>query len=283
MTLRAVLAVLLAIAVPAGADTVTVGGHEVWYRAEGDPAAGPAPVLLLHGGMMNTDLTWSGLIPPLSQGRAVIGVDQQGHGHTADRKGPITLTTMRTDTLAVLDALNVEKAHVIGFSLGGMQGLDMAVNAPGRVASLTVISAGRNGDGFLPELALMNRDPGHTPSPELVPLLPSPKDFLEMRRSYEEQNPGGSGVMIPVMNKLGGLLNSGWGFGSDELAAIPVPVMIAIGDRDFILPGHAVDMAAAIPGAWLTVLPDTTHMTILKRPELPGLLLERIETAETGD
>lgn len=267
----------------AGADTLTVDGHDIWYEVHGTPAPDAPPVLLLHGGMMNTALAWSGMIPSLSRDHAVIGIDQQGHGHTGDRERPITLATMRADTLAVLDALKVERAHVVGFSLGGMLALDLAVNAPGRVASLGVISASQSNAGMLPELVEMNRNPDHPPSPGLVPRLPSPKDFLDMRRGYQDQNPGGSGVMVPVARKLGALLSSDWGFGDDQLAAIGAPAMIVIGDRDFILPEHAAHMAATIPGAWLAVLPDTTHMGVLGRPELPGMLLERIGTARGGE
>lgn len=281
MRLRALaMTALMALPVPAVADSVTVGGHDIWYQVTGDLAQDAVPALLLHGGMMNTGLAFGDLIPLLAADRPVIGIDQQGHGHTADRPLPITLDTMRTDTLAVLDALDVQRVHVIGFSLGGMLALDLAVNVPDRLASATLISSGQSREGLLPELAQMNRDPNHTPSPELVPLLPSAKDFLEMRRGYEDLNPDGSGVMVPVAQKLGALLTSDWGFDDDRLAGIPVPVMIAIGDRDFIQPSHAVQMAEAIPGAWLTILPDTKHMTIVRKPELSSLLLRRIETAK---
>lgn len=271
---------LLAWPALAAAETIRVGDHEIWYDVTGEPANRTPPVLLLHGGMMNTGLAWSALIPVLANDRAVIGIDQQGHGHSPDHPGPITLDSMRADTLAVLDALQVGRVHVVGFSLGGMLGLDLAINAPDRVASLTAISASQNGAGMLPELVAMNRDPGHTPSPELVPLLPSAKDFLDMRRGYEEQNPDGSGVMVPVMAKLGALLSSDWGWSDEELAGITAPVMIVIGDRDFVLPDHAVHMARTIPDAWLTILPDTTHMQILAQPELPGLLARRMADTE---
>lgn len=275
-----IAAALIAPPLEALSETAKLDGHDVWYEVHGDLSSEHPPVLLLHGGMMNTDLAWTDLIPTLSKDRPVIGIDQQGHGHTADHKGPITLAKMRADTIGVLDELQVDRVHVIGFSLGGMLGLELAVNAPERVASLTAISASQNKEDMLPELVELNRNPNHTPSPELVPLLPSPQDFMAMRRSFEEQNPGGSGAMEALMEKLNALLASDWGWSDEELAAISMPVMIALGDRDFIRPTHAAHMQETIPNAWLTVLPDTTHMTILDSPALPAMLIRRMESAE---
>jgi pimeloyl-ACP methyl ester carboxylesterase len=96
-----VLAVLLALAGTAEADTVTVDGHTIYHEVHGDLDAAATPVLLLHGGMMTIDLTFAELIPPLSETRAVIAVEQQGHGRTGDRETPITLESMRADTLGV--------------------------------------------------------------------------------------------------------------------------------------------------------------------------------------
>lgn len=275
-------AALLLTPLPGAAEMLDRDGHAIWYGTWGEPRPGTIPLLLLHGGMMNSDLTFADLIPALAKDRQVIGIDQQGHGHSPDREGPITLDSMAADTLAVLDALKIDRAHVIGFSLGGMLGLDLAIDAPGRVASLAAISASQNQDGMRPALVALSRDPTVPPPPEIVPLLPTPKDFLDMRRSYEDQNPDGSGVMVPVMQKLGQLMNSGWGFSDDQLAGIAAPVMVVVGDRDFILPAHAAHMAATIPDAWLAILPDSTHMTVLDQPGLAAMLLRRIETAETA-
>ncbi|RJE85749.1 alpha/beta fold hydrolase [Paracoccus onubensis] len=282
MRRRLVMAAAFLAAMPlcAGAETVSVGGHDIWYHVYGKPAEGRSPVLLLHGGMMNTELTWSGLIPDLAQDRMVIGIDQQGHGHSADRDGPITLDSMRADTLGVLDALGLGKVHVVGFSLGGMLGFELATENPGRIASLTVISAPQDNDGFLPELVELNRNPAQTPSPELVERLPSPKDILGIRSSFQMQNPKGTGAIVPLMKKLRSLLASDWGQSDKDIAAIPAPVMIVIGDRDFVLPAHALHLRDLIADSWLAILPDTTHMEAPQHPALPEMLRNRFETAE---
>lgn len=263
----------LALATPARADFTTVDGHEIYYETHGDPASGRTPVLLLHGGMNTIEMNFSDLIPRLAANRPVIAVEQQGHGHTADRDAPVTLATMRRDTLAVLDDLGVEQAHVVGFSMGGMLGLELAVNAPDRVASLSALSASANVDGMIPEIVKMNRDPEFRPSPEVAAILPTPKDFEAMQAGFAN-NPSGPSNFEVMMEKLGTLITSDWGWSDQQLSDIGAPVLIAIGDRDFTLPGHAVHMSETIPNARLAILPDTTHMTITKQPDLIQPMIE---------
>lgn len=275
----AALATIFGSAALAGGAYVAVDGHEVYHEVHGDLASGGTPVLVLHGGMMSIDTAFADLIPVLAQERPVIGIDQQGHGRTGDREGAITLATMREDTLGVLDHLGVERAHVVGFSMGGMLGLDLAVNAPERVASLVAISASNGTAGMVPEIRAMNEDPTAEPSPEALALMPTEADFAEMQAAVAE-NPSGPAVFETTMAKLHALITSDWGWSEEELAAIGAPVLLLLGDTDFVIPQHAAEMAETIPGAGLAILPDTTHMTILARPELPDLIAAQIDKAE---
>lgn len=263
----------VALAAPARAEFTTVDGHDIYYETHGNLSSGRTPVLLLHGGMNTIEMNFSGLIPRLAANHPVIAIEQQGHGHTADRDAPVTLASMRRDTLGVLDDLGVEKAHVIGFSMGGMLGLELAVNARDRVASLSALSASANVQGMIPEIVKMNRDPEFRPSPEVAEILPTQEDFERMQAGFAD-NPSGPENFEVMMGKLGRLITSDWGWSDQQLSETDAPVLIAIGDRDFIRPEHAVHMAQTIPNARLAILPDTTHMTITKRPDL---LLPMIE------
>jgi pimeloyl-ACP methyl ester carboxylesterase len=208
------------------------------------------------------------LIQRFARRRRVIAVEQQAHGHTADRAGvPITYESMADDTKAVLDHLGVERADFFGHSMGGAISLGMAIRHPDRTRNITVLSSGYRSDGMLPELVEMNRNPQHQPSAELIPLLPTQQDFEAWSATYASVSPDGAAGLPNVLAKLGVLITSWSGYTEDQLRGIRTPVLLAMGDRDFITAEHFARMAALIPEAQYAVLPGTTHMSILQRGE----------------
>ena len=265
-------AALAPLASLAQADTARVDGHDVHYEVHGDLASDVIPLLMLHGGMMSFEASFAAMIPDLASDRPVIGVEQQGHGHTPLNDGPITLETMRRDTLGVLDALSVDRAHAIGYSAGGMLALELAVNAPDRVASVAAISAASSPDGFVHGIIEMQKDPAFRPSPEVLAMMPSEAEFGRMAADIAEKNPGGAETAPATMAKLTAFITSDWGWPDARIAGIAAPVLVINGDADFIRPEHALHLFRTIPDAHVAILPDTTHMTILDHPALPDLL-----------
>ncbi|MCT4371750.1 alpha/beta hydrolase [Yangia mangrovi] len=258
------------------------GDLGIYYQVHGDLGSGTVPFLVLHGGMGTIEADFGALLPSLAARRPVIGVEQQGHGRTGGRDTPVTLAAMRADTLAVLDALDVERVHVVGFSMGAMLALDLGVFAPERLATLTAISASQNLDGMHPAIAEMNRNPQATPLPEALELVPSEEDFARMRAGFAD-NPDGPEQFQRTFAQLQAFIVTDWGWSDEELATLAVPTLLALGDSDFTPVEHGAHMAALI-GAQLAVLPDTTHLSITSRSDwLLPLIDHRITTAGTGD
>jgi pimeloyl-ACP methyl ester carboxylesterase len=219
------------------------------------------------------------LIRRFARRRSVIAVEQQAHGHTGDRAGvPITYERMADDTLAVLDHLGVAQADFFGHSMGGAISIGMAIRHADRTRNVTALSSGYRSDGMLPELVEMNRNPQHQPSAELIPLLPTQQDFEAWSATYARISPDGAAGLQNVLGKLHVLINSWHGYTEDQLRGIRAPVLLAMGDRDFITAEHFARMAALIPGAQYAVLPGTTHMSILER----GDWLEAMMAARFG-
>ena len=242
-------------------------GHRIYYETYGRRSG--VPIVLLHGGVMAIESAWApDFIRRFSRTRRVIAVEQQAHGHTADRpNAPITYERMADDTKAVLDHLGVERADFFGHSMGGAISVGMAIRHPDRTRNVTALSTGYRSDGMLPELVEMNRNPGHQPSPELIPLLPQQSDFEAWSATYARVSPDGAAGLQNVLTKLGALITSGAGYTEDQLRGIRTPVLLAMGDRDFITAEHFARMASLIPEAQYAVLPGTTHMSILQRGE----------------
>lgn len=247
-------------------DRVTVDGRDLYYVIYGELSPGETPILLLHGGMGSIHTDFAELLPALALSHTVIGVDQQGHGSTGGRDTPITLNSMREDTLGVLDALNVERVHVVGFSMGGMLALELGVHAPERIATLTAISATQNLEGMHADIAAMNRDPSHQPSPEIAALLPTEADFAELQAGFAD-NPSGPEQFERTFRQLNAFFTSNWGWSDDQLASIAAPTLLVMGDTDFAPIEHGAGMAALISDAQFAVLPDTTHLTITQRSD----------------
>lgn len=261
----------------------TVDGLRVYYEVHGGRLdGGKTPIVLLHGGMMAIETAFAeDLLPRFARTRPVIAIELQGHGHTGDRDGPITVDQMVEDAAGVLAHLKVKQADLFGHSLGGMISMGMAIRHPGVVRSAIALSSTYTLEGMLPELVKMQRDdPTHQPSAELVPLLPTEADFAAWRAHYERNAPDPS-AFDRVLAKLNKMLAEWKGWTPAELRAVRVPVLLAIGDNDFVRIEHAAEMARLIPGAQLAVLPGTTHMNIIKRGAwLEPLINARLASAK---
>src|SRR6266852_6637576 len=110
-----------------------VNGIKLYYEVHGTGH----PLILLHGGLGATSMFGPNL-PALAKGRQVIAVDLQGHGRTADVDRPLSVATMADDIAALLEHLRIERADIMGYSLGGGVALQTAIRHPEVVNRLVV-------------------------------------------------------------------------------------------------------------------------------------------------
>ena len=122
-----------------------VNGLNMYYEVHGE---GP-PLLLLHGGSGSIPEKW---IPFFATRFQVIAMEQMGHGRTADAMDrSFHYHDMAEDTVELMRQLEIESAVVVGYSDGGIIGLDMAINHPERVTKLAVTGANARTDGYTEE------------------------------------------------------------------------------------------------------------------------------------
>lgn len=233
-----------------------VNGLHMYYEVYGTGS----PLVLLHGGMLTIDLNFAGLIPSLAGRHQVIGVELQGHGRTADIERAITPAASASDVVGLLDHLGIDRAHVLGHSMGGAVALELAITHPRRVRSIVSASASVRPDGMHEDLT----DPAKQATSTR---MPTQQDFVDFRDAYHRLSPH-PGHFDDFLTRLSTSTADIEGWSDDQLAAITAPVLVVIGDRDFTTVEHGALMQQLIPGSQLAVLPDTTHMQVTRRADL---------------
>jgi len=233
-----------------------VNGLHLYYEVHGSGS----PLVLLHGGMLTIDLNFAGLIPTLAADHTVIGVELQGHGRTADIDRAITPAALASDVVALLDHLGIDRAHVLGHSMGGAVALELAVSHPDRVRSIVPVSVSVRPDGLHEDLTDPSR---HATSTR----MPTQQDFADFTEAYQRLSPHPEHFHDFLMS-LSANQNDTRGWSDEQLAGITAPVLIVLGDHDFTTIEHGGVMLRLIPGSQLAVLPGTTHMQATRRADL---------------
>lgn len=228
-----------------------------YYEVHGDGA----PVLLLHGGYCSIE-TMQPQIDLLAATYQVHAPERPGQGRTADREGPITFEGMVGDTLAYMDALAVPDAHLIGFSDGAITGLLLARDHPDRVRSLVAISGNLDPGGFV-------EDDDDSTAAE----ADDPEELSPFREAYNRLSPDGPEHGDVVLEKLVTMWHSEPQIEAGSLSVIGVPTLVMAGQHDSIRIEHTLEIAGAIPGAQLAIVPGASHMVMEERPGLVNLMI----------
>jgi pimeloyl-ACP methyl ester carboxylesterase len=236
----------------------SINGLQLYYEEHGTGD----PIVLLHGGLHTIDLSFGALIPLLAPSRRVIGVDTQGHGRTADIEREPTMPNLADDVAALLDHLGLARADVLGFSLGGMVTMELALRHPDRVDRVVLAATHYRADGY------------HDLSDPDSVRMPTADEFAEMRRVYEQVAPD-PGHFDAFSDRLQPVVHEHPGWTADDLRRIGAPVLLVIGDTDFVRIEHAAEMHEMIPNSQLAVLPATRHTEVVQRVELVVPMLER--------
>jgi len=238
-------------------------------------ATGP-PVLLLHGlGSCAADWAWQ--IPLLEPAFRVIAVDLPGHGASPVPPSGMTIEDMADDVAALAAEVAGAPAHVVGLSLGACVALRVALQAPSRVRSLTLVNpfacVRPGGPGDLARLAhrlvLLTTAPTPTLAAHVARrLFPWP----EQRALYEA-----------AVASLGATPRRGYAAAMralarfdarGQVAAIRRPTLVVAGDRDTVVPLDAkLRVGAAIPGARVEIVPGSGHATPYDQPAAFNRLL----------
>jgi pimeloyl-ACP methyl ester carboxylesterase len=235
----------------------SVNGIELYYEVHGAHHTGP-PLIMLHGGVQTFHLSFDALLPELTAERTVIGVELQGHGHTADGDRPFSIRQCADDVVALLDHLDLARADFFGLSLGGLVSTDVATGHPERVGRVVLAASHFHPDAYYPEITAPEQD---------SPRLPTEDDFTAMHRAYTEVAPDPD-HFFAFLEKIQPAVHAFEPWTEEQLARLTMPVLMIIGDTDFIRPEHVVAMHSRLPDSRLAILPGTKHMEVARRADL---------------
>ena len=236
-------------ALPAAATSGYVPhlGARIYYAAYG---AG-SPVILLHGGLASQRY-WGNQVGALvGDQHRVILIDSRGHGRSTRDDRPYTYELMASDVTAVMDALKIRRAAVVGWSDGAIIGLVMALKNPERLTRVFAFAANMDPSGVKPD-TLTN--------PTFARFI------VEARASYAGISPTPAGF-----DAFQAAINHMWdtepNYSATDLKRIATPTAIVDGDHDeAIKREHTEYLARSIPGARLIILRDVSHFAMLQDP-----------------
>jgi pimeloyl-ACP methyl ester carboxylesterase len=226
--------------------------------------AGP-PLLLIHG-LGYARWGWEPVVPLLARSFDVVLFDNRGIGGSDVPPGPYTAATMAHDALQVLDEAGVERAHVIGTSLGGMIAQELVLAAPERVDRLVLVGTTPGGPGAYPMPA------------KTVDLMLRRATLREYVENALEPDPRPELVERIMEHRLGESQSfeawsaqaaAGVGFdGYDRARSIDAPTLVLHGDGDVVVdPRNATLLAELLPNARLSIFAGGGHVFFWNEPD----------------
>ncbi len=232
---------------PSASGYVPHDGARIYYAAYG---AG-APVILLHGGLASQRY-WGNQVGPLVRDHhRVILIDSRGHGRSTRDDRPYTYELMASDVVAVMDALRIRRAAVVGWSDGAIIGLVMALKDPARLTRVFAFAANMDPSGVKPDTMT---------NPTFARFI------AEAQASYARISPTPA-----AFNAFEAAITRMWdtepNYSAADLKRIATPTAIVDGDHDeAIKREHTEYLARTIPGASLIILKDVSHFAMLQDP-----------------
>jgi pimeloyl-ACP methyl ester carboxylesterase len=266
--------------------TVLVGRHEFMVREAG-PDTG-LPLVLLHGWVYDSLATWHRALPLLAEHRRVITVDLRNHGRSERIRGPFTMEDAADDVAGVLDALGIERAIVVGYSMGGMTAQALARRHPEKVERLVLAATAADplrfprwvtGPAFVAGRALSRLDPFSLPRNVHRYLMTTgavaPEHAAWLWASMLDRD---TNLYYEAAFAIRRFDARGW------IGRLRVPTLCIIPVADQLIPARRQRATAAeIPGARVLEIPGAHHEAMLTHAgQVAAAILEFADAASEG-
>lgn len=232
---------------PVNTGFMPIDDVQIYYATYGDPDH--EPLILVHGSGGSAD-EFARQIPAFAEKYYVVAFDSRGRGRSTMGQEELSFPLLAADTLALMDYLEIDSAILVGWSDGGIIGLEIAVHHPERLRKLVTFGALYSPAGFTGECPTAQCD-------EYMGIAGSTYTRLS-------GNPEGLGAIFALTASLGDEPN----FTADQLGSISFPVLVLDGLQDeMIYPEHTLELAQMIPTADLRFMNGSGHFAPWYEPE----------------
>jgi len=255
---------------------IKVGDVQLHYTLHGE-----GDWLILIGGLAGGNWqSWSGQIPVLAKHYRVLAFDNRGIGESDSPDYPYTTAMMAADTFGLMDALGIDRAHVIGKSLGGAIGQLMAIEAPQRIRTLTMTSSfAKLDERAIRILEGWRNSVKHCGWQQFARELLVHFFSAEHFERHPEAVARAERALVETQRTVHGYMNTSYASESHDtrevLGKIRVPTLLMCGSEDMATTAkQSEQMAARIPGARVHIVPGTLHGFLAERPESLNVVLE---------
>lgn len=250
-------------------DVVGPAGKLAGWLIEGRDGATGEPAVLLHGVNSAAD-DWISVARALAGDRTVVAFDFRGHGRS-ERAAPYTLEGYAADTVAVLDALDLRRAHLVGTSFGGGVALAVAAENPARVVSGASLGMPlKDAPGMWGEIDQALVDMGVRGFFEYV----SPRYDFGPEADPEMVADAVDSASCNDLETVRAILEAAFKTDLEPVAVrVKRPVMVAVGERDETCPVEAVEPLAELVGSEVVVIPGASHSVHMEDPATVAHLL----------
>lgn len=265
------------------AGTVVSGGEDIYYDVAGD---GPA-VVFCHG-LGGNHAVWFQQVPVFADRYKTVTWDQRGFGRSTNRRGDAGPQAAAADLVALLDDIGVDRAHLVGQSMGGWAVLGCALRTPSRVKSLVITdsTAGVMTDRIAEVVTRGTR--ASLPQPVLGshPAIGTRFSDADPMKAFLYQQIGSfRDPSVTDADMVGRLYATRYAI--DEIEALRVPVLLVVGEEDDLIPSEAVyELGKIIPGARVEEIRAAGHSPYFERPDawndLVLSFLSKVEKEQGG-
>jgi pimeloyl-ACP methyl ester carboxylesterase len=271
-----------------------VGDIDIAYKmfGKGDP-------LILHNGASDNMDAWDpALLSELASNHTVIVFDSRGIGNTTSGTEPYSIQLLANDTARLLDTLNIQKANVLGYSLGTFTTQQFAISYPDKVSSIILIAGSCGGKDHVPRPAefdklqadIVNKTQNNIPVSQdemkslvnaslgsgWIKLHPESVDIPE-NITFQQMKPSLSSETLNNQKNAGfAWVDSNWNGACDGLAKIAKPILVITGTDDnlYVPHGNSLVITNKVPGAWLVQIKDAGHAVPDQYPEEVGKIVQ---------